>query len=107
MKRVAFLLKVRKDRMEEYIEYHKHTWPEQVEALRRHGWHNYSLFMRDDGLLLGYFETPVSFQAALDGMAKEEINLKWQELMKPFFEILEGYRPDQSMLELQEIFHMD
>jgi L-rhamnose mutarotase len=29
-----------------------------LEALRRTGWHNYSLFLRDDGLLIGNVETP-------------------------------------------------
>ena len=61
-----------------------------LEALRRTGWHNYSLFMRDDGLLFGYFETPESFQAALAGMEVEAINEKWQEFMAPFFESAEG-----------------
>ena len=71
MKRVGFVLKrVNKDRIEEYKEHHKAVWPEMLDALRRNGWHNYSLFMREDGLLFGYFETPESFQAALDGMAR-------------------------------------
>lgn len=107
MKRVGFLLKVKKDRIEEYKKHHEAVWPEMLEALRRHGWHNYSLFMRDDGLLFGYFETPDSFQAALDGMAGEEINTKWQEFMAPYFESPEGARPDQMMLELVEVFHLD
>jgi len=33
--------------------------------------------------------------------------LKWQEIMKPFFDTLPGARPDQSMIELEEIFHLD
>ncbi len=107
MKRVGFLLKVKKDKIEEYKKHHEAVWPEMLEALRRHGWHNYSLFMRDDGLLFGYFETPDSFQAALDGMDGEEINTKWQEFMAPYFESPEGARPDQMMLELVEVFHLD
>jgi L-rhamnose mutarotase len=78
MRRVRFLLKVKEDRIREYQEHHKAVWPEMLDTLRRTGWHNYSLFMRDDGLLFGYFETPESFQAALDGIAKEEINVRWQ-----------------------------
>ncbi len=107
MKRVAFLLKVKEDKLEEYRQHHQAVWPEMLEALRRTGWHNYSLFLRDDGLLFGYFETPASFQAALDGMAQAEINLKWQEFMAPYFEALGGARPDETMLELQEVFHLD
>jgi L-rhamnose mutarotase len=107
MRRVGFVLKVRQDKLAEYKEHHKHVWPEMLDALRRHGWHNYSLFLRDDGLLFGYFETPASFQAALAGMAQEEINAKWQEFMAPYFENLGGAHADQSMVELQEVFHLD
>ena len=42
MERAAFLLKVRKDRIEEYQEKHREVWPEMLDALRRHGWRNYS-----------------------------------------------------------------
>ncbi len=107
MKRVGFVLKVKPDRLKEYKARHKSVWPDMLDALRRTGWHNYSLFLRPDGLLFGYFETPDSFQAALDGMAKEEINEKWQEFMSPFFENLAGSHADESMLELEEVFHLD
>ncbi|MHA1569551.1 MAG: L-rhamnose mutarotase [Alphaproteobacteria bacterium] len=107
MKRVGFILKVRQDKLAEYKKHHETVWPEMLDALRRHGWRNYSLFMRGDGLLFGYFETPASFQAALDGMAKEEINAKWQEFMAPYFEALDGAKPDESMMELEEVFHLD
>jgi L-rhamnose mutarotase len=53
MKRVAFLLKVKEEKVEEYKAYHRAVWPEVLEALSRNGWHNYSLFMRPDGLLFG------------------------------------------------------
>jgi L-rhamnose mutarotase len=62
--------------------------------------------MRDDGLLFGYFEAEESFEASLAGMAQEEINLKWQEFMGPYFEAISG-RPDQNMITLEEVFHTD
>ena len=107
MRRVGFVLKVRQEKLAEYKQHHQRVWPEMLAALRRTGWHNYSLFLRDDGLLFGYFETPESFQAALDGMAKEEINARWQELMAPYFENLSGAHADESMVQLAEVFHLD
>ncbi len=107
MKRVAFLLKVKEDKIDEYKEHHKQVWPEMLEALRRTGWHNYSLFMREDGLLVGYFETETSFQTALAGMSREAINEQWQEFMAPYFEDLGGAHADESMIELEELFHLD
>ncbi len=106
MKRVGFLLKVKEDRIEEYKAHHVNVWPEMQEALARTGWHNYSLFMRDDGLLFGYFETPGSFEEALAGMDQEAINAKWQDLMAPFFEGT-GDHADKMMVELEEVFHLN
>ena len=56
MKRHCFLLRVKPERMEEYRQRHARVWPEMLDALRRCGWRNYSLFLHDDGLLVGYVE---------------------------------------------------
>ena len=74
MKRVGFQFKVRRDRLEEYKEHHKRVWPEMLDALREAGWYNYTLFMREDGLIFGYFETEESQAVAQAKMAEQEIN---------------------------------
>jgi L-rhamnose mutarotase len=106
MERVCFLLQVRPDRLLEYKERHRDVWPEMLGALRETGWQNYSLFLRDDGLLVGYLETP-SFQHALDEMAKRDVNERWQREMAPFFVALDGRRPDEGLLRLEEVFHLE
>lgn len=107
MKRVGFVLKVKEDKLQEYVNHHEHVWPDMLDALRRNGWHNYSLFLRDDGLLFGYVETPEGLDPALAGMADEEANAGWQEFMSPYFEALGVNHPDQNMVELKEIFHLE
>jgi L-rhamnose mutarotase len=106
MQRICFLLKIKADRMEEYKARHAAVWPDMQQALRETGWHNYSLFLRDDGMLVGYFETE-DLEAARNGMAQREVNARWQADMAPFFEQLEGRRPDEGMLMLEEVFHLD
>jgi len=106
MERVGFVLRVKPDRLEEYKQRHKEVWPEMLEALRENGWHNYSLFLRDDGTLFGYLETH-DFKQALAGIAEVEVNTRWQAEMAPFFEALDGIRPDEGMLRLEEVFHLD
>ena len=105
MKRVGFQFKVRGDRLEEYKEHHKHVWPEMLDALRETGWHNYSLFMRADGLIFGYFETEESLSAAQAKMAEKEVNTRWQEFMSDFMDA--NARPDETFVELEEYFHLD
>jgi L-rhamnose mutarotase len=106
MERVGFVLKVKAERLEEYKERHKEVWPAMLEALRETGWHNYSLFVKEDGTLFGYLETP-NFDKALEWMSKKEINALWQAEMAPYFESLDDRRPDEGMQRLEEIFHLD
>ncbi|GAA3740694.1 L-rhamnose mutarotase [Salinactinospora qingdaonensis] len=105
MQRVCFLLKVKPERLEEYRERHSRVWPEMLAALREAGWHNYSLFCNDDGLLVGYLETE-DFATAQAAMERTEVNARWQAEMAPFFENLSG-RPDEGMVPLTEVFHLD
>ena len=107
MNRYCFCLQVRPDRLEEYVERHRNVWPEMQAALRETGWHNYSLFVRPDGLLFGYVETPEGLAAAQAKMAATAINTRWQEFMAPYFESPDGARADEMFLELEEVSHLD
>jgi len=105
MERVCFLLRVRPDRLAEYRERHRAVWPEMLEALRATGWRNYSLFLDDDGLLVGYLETE-DLAAALGGMEATDVNARWQAEMAGFFELPEEARPDTGFRRLEEVFHL-
>ncbi len=106
MQRVGFMLKVKQDKIEEYKEHHKSVWPEMLDALREAGWHNYSLFMTDEGLLFGYVETP-DFERALEKMAQTDVNKRWQDFMAPYFEDIGGKHADESMVPLEKVFYLE
>lgn len=102
--RVCFRLQVKPERIAEYRQRHVAVWPTMLRALAANGWNNYSLFLGDDGLLIGYFETP-SLESALDGMSAAEVNDRWQTEMGEFFEDLE-LPPDQGFVRLAEVFNL-
>jgi L-rhamnose mutarotase len=106
VERVCFLGRVKPEQLAEYTERHEQVWPDMLAALREAGWHNYSLFLTADGLLVGYLETP-DYQAALDRMARTEVNARWQRDMAPYFTDLDGRSPDQGFRRIDEIFHVD
>ena len=104
--RACFQLQVRPDRLEEYRARHREVWPEMLRALADAGWHNYSLFLRPDGLLIGYVETE-SLDEAVAAMGRTEVNGRWQAEMGQFFEELDGVAPDRGFLLLEEVFHLE
>src|SRR5499425_3478275 len=105
MQRICFVLQVKPERLEEYKERHREVWPEMQVALRETGWGNYSLFLRDDGLLVGYLETD-DFERARSGMAERESNDRWQRAMGDFFVQPDGALPDRAMRPLEEVFQL-
>ena len=106
MQRVSFLLQVKKDRLEAYESRHRAVWPEMLEALRQTGWRNYSLFLRADGLLVGYLETE-DFAEAVRRMQDHPVNARWQAEMAGFFEGSDNRHADERMAPLKEVFHLD
>jgi L-rhamnose mutarotase len=105
MNRVCFVLQVRPDKLDEYKGRHRCVWPEMQNALRETGWHNYSLFLREDGLLVGYLETD-DFERAREAMARIKVNELWQNEMAPFFVQPQSVTPDRAMAALEEVFHL-
>ena len=100
--RYCFQLQIRPERMTEYVERHQAVWPEMQDALRATGWRNYSLFLRSDGLLIGYVEAD-DLAASQAAMAALDVNTRWQAEMAPFFA---GATPTAGFPLLTEVFHL-
>lgn len=105
-RRVCFHLQLKPERLAEYRERHASVWPEMLRALKQADWNNYSIFVGDDGLLIGYFETR-DLAAAQAAMAATHVNARWQAEMAEFFEDLDDTTPDEGFLRLSEIFHLE
>jgi len=102
--RVCFTMQVRPDLLAEYRARHAAVWPEMLRALRDAGWHDYQLFLADDGLLVGTVQTD-DLAAAQAAMEQTAVNARWQADMARFFELPDG-RPDRSARPLDLVFDL-
>ena len=106
MARYCFVLQVRPELLDEYRARHAAVWPDMLQALRDSGWHNYSIFARADGMIVGYVEAE-DLDAAQRAMARTQVNARWQSEMSKYFTGLDGRGPDESFTVLDEIFNLD
>jgi len=106
MSRFVFTLDVRPDRLDEYVERHAAVWPEMLRALYDSGWRDYTLHLREDGLLVGVVEAD-DLAAAQAAMERTDVNRRWQAEMAPFFERLGDAQPDRALRLLPEIFNLE
>jgi L-rhamnose mutarotase len=100
--RSAFVLRVRPDKVEEYVRAHAEVWPEMLDALRGAGIRNYTIF-RDGNQVFGYFEAD-DLAAAERYLAQQEVSARWQDAMA---ELLEQRVPDGGAPALMEVFRLD
>ena len=103
--RVCFRSSVQPELLAEYRGRHAAVWPEMLAALKDAGWNNYSLFLDDDGLLIGYLECD-DFDAVRARMALTDVNARWQAEMAALFR--DGdVPPDEGFRVLDEVFNLD
>ena len=100
--RSAFVLRVRPDKIDEYVEAHRNVWPEMLAALRSAGIRNYTIF-RHGNEMFGYFESD-DLEAAAASMEAQDVNARWQDAMAG---LLEERVPDAGPSALEEVFRLD
>ena len=106
--RVCFRSSVQPGLIEEYRRRHAAVWPEMLRALKDAGWNNYSLFLGEDGLLVGFVECD-DFDAVRARMALTEVNARWQAEMATLFDTPDNpdQAPDEGFQVLEEVFNLD
>ena len=91
--------------LDEYVRRHAAVWPEMLAAIQESGRSNYSLFLRPDGQLIGYFEVE-SLHASERALAENAVTALWESEMSDFFVASDG-RADQNLQRLTEIFNLE
>ena len=100
--RSAFVLRVRPEKVDAYVEAHRNVWPEMLDALGAAGIRNYTIF-RAGNEVFGYFESD-DLEHAGAYLAGREVSTRWQDAMA---DLLEERVPDAGPPPLEQIFRLD
>ncbi|HMD18987.1 MAG TPA: L-rhamnose mutarotase [Alloacidobacterium sp.] len=106
MERAAFMLRLKPGMEDAYDESHSHVWPEMLALLKSAGISEYSIFRRDDLLILS-LRLEDDFETTWRKIENDPVNLKWQQAMSPYFRPLEDdLRPGERFPMLREVFYL-
>ncbi len=103
-KRYAFMLRIRPGAEQAYDAAHRAVWPEMLALLKSAGISEYSIYRRDDVLILTL--RTKNFEAMWDHLDNHPVNLRWQAAMAPYFAPIEGLRPGERFPMLEEVFYL-
>jgi L-rhamnose mutarotase len=104
MERVAFCLRLRKGAGEAYDRAHREVWPEMLALLKNAGVSEYSIFRRDELLVLSMRVD--NFDETWDRIERDPLNTRWQQTMAQYFEPMEPLRSAERFPMMHEIFYM-
>lgn len=89
--------------VERYEEYHRAVWPDVLKAIRRAGITRYLIF-RDDLDLFHFIECD-DYDAAIAELAKDPVNIRWQQEMAPMMAVAHDFS-GKSSDRLPKIFEL-
>jgi L-rhamnose mutarotase len=105
MPRVAFRLRIKAGKEDEYDVAHRNVWPALLAKLKEVGISDYSIFRRDQDLFL--VMQVQDFDAAWQALDQDPTNLKWQKEMVLLFEPVPGLKLGEKFAMMKEVFYLE
>ncbi|CAN5321090.1 L-rhamnose mutarotase [soil metagenome] len=106
MKRVASVIGLPAENVEEYERLHAAVWPEVLARLSASNVSNYSIYRYGD-LLISYFEyTGDDYDADMAAMAADPATQRWWAVCEPLQRPVTDRAEGEWWRELPEVFHL-
>jgi len=112
MKRYGSVIRVRPEKLEEYVRLHAAVWPGVLKTIHDCNIRNYSIYLRrlphGEHYLFSYFEyLGDDFAADMARMAADPVTQKWWELCEPCQDPLPDRAEGEWWATMDEVFHQD
>ena len=103
------VIRLKPDRVAQYRRLHADVWPGVLDAMRRNGWRNFDIFLKEpENLLFGTFEYHGNdFAAAAQAIGTDPETQRWLRETDPCQEPFATRRPGEWWAYMDNIFHMD
>jgi L-rhamnose mutarotase len=103
--RYAFLLRLKPGTGPDYDKAHEAVWPELLALLKRVGIYDYSIFRRDELLVLT-MRIDGDFDEVWERIGEAEVNTRWQQAMSVYFLPRQETREGERFPMMREVFFL-
>ena len=105
MEYILFVQKVKKDKKDKYIEYHKNCPLSLLKEIRDAGIDQEMIWILDDLLII--YVIAKDFEKSMDRLAKKDIFQRWLEIMRPLLSEVQDYSEKGKIRKLDKIFDLE
>lgn len=109
MKRMGWVIYLKPEKKQEYLDLHAAAWPGVLKMIRDSNIRNYTIYLREpENLMFGTFEYHGSdYEKDMAKMAADETTQKWWALTDACQAPLESAAAGEQWAPMQEAFHCD
>jgi L-rhamnose mutarotase len=111
MKRYGMVIRVKPEKLEEYLRLHREVWPEVYNQLHRSNYRNFTIFHRElpDGhyLFMSYEYIGTDHEADTAKIAQDPKTQEWWKLTDPCQEPIGNAAPGEWWAPMEEVCHAD
>jgi len=105
--RYGFVVNIKPEKREEYLELHRSVWPRVEEAMSENGIRNYSILVIEN-TLFGYFEyVGDNYEADMAKIKVDVTSQEWWRLTDPCQIAFGTGAPGELWREMDLAWHMD
>jgi L-rhamnose mutarotase len=107
MESICFCLKIKKDKLNEYVDIHKkgQVWESVLNNFRNANIKKLKIFMLENTAIL-YMESP-DIKKAFESIGQQESQLKWNQATAAFMDTQPNYGSDKIVDDLPCIFNFE
>lgn len=109
MQRMAMMIGLRPESMDEYKALHAAVWPQVLARISASNIRNYSIFLRQpENVMFGYWEYHgTDFAADSAAIAADPVTQEWWKLCGPMQVPLKTRAEGEWWAGMEEVFHLD
>ncbi len=109
MQRMAMVIGVKAEKLDEYKKLHAAVWPGVLAAISAANIRNYSIYLKEpENLLFGYWEYHgTDFAADAAKIAADPVTQEWWTYTDPCQTRLETAKEGEWWAMMEEVFHHD
>ncbi|MEK3935559.1 L-rhamnose mutarotase [Sporosarcina sp. FSL W7-1349] len=107
MLRVASVIHITDEHIDEYKKLHQRVWPEVIDRIKRSNIQNYSIHIKDNTLFSYYEYVGENYEKDMAEMEKDETTQRWWAICKPLQEPLVTRSENEWWASMKEVFYLE
>jgi L-rhamnose mutarotase len=105
MEHIMFVQKVKDDKKDQYIKYHKNCWPDLLKAIKESGIEENIIWIYGNEVF--NYAVSDNFDESMKILSEKQVFKDWSEKMESLFEVKHDFLSDKKVEKLEKIFDLE